>query len=128
MAFGDPINLRLSAAAEAEYTAEAARRTIPLRTLLRERLEAGANTLAELRELRDELSDLRHLRDELSELCRAVEAIPALAGHESPPPQSDPLLIALQLESVMLLRQLAGREKVTNAHAEMRRRGVDPLA
>lgn len=128
MAFGDPINLRLSAAAEAEYTAEAARRTIPLRTLLRDRLEAGAVTLAELRELRDELMALRQLRAEFSELRQAVEALPASTGHEGAQPPSDPLLVALQLESLLLLRALAGREKVASAQAEMRRRGLEPLA
>lgn len=116
MAFGDPINLRLSAAAEAEYTAEAARRTIPLRTLLRERLEAGATTLAELRELRDELSSLR----------RTVEALPALARHEAASSLPDQAFVALQLEAVLLLRSLTGPDKVRSAHAEMRRRGVDP--
>ena len=128
MAFGDPINLRLSAAAEAEYTAEAARRTIPLRTLLRERLEAGASTLAELRELRDELLDLRQVRDELLALRRAVEALPSSSGPDGAQPPSDPLMVALQLESLLLLRALAGRDKVSSAQAEMRRRGLEPLA
>ncbi len=114
MAFGDPINLRLSAAAEAEYTAEAARRTMPLRTLLRERLENGAGALVELRTLREEIEDLR----------RAVEARPAPAMSEAS--QADPVLVALQLEAVLLLRSLTGPDKVRSAHAEMRRRGVDP--
>src|SRR5688572_684830 len=104
MSFGNPIQVRLSREKRLAYEEEAARQDKPLGTYLRERLEADDV-------LRGELAAIRHdVAVGVSELRRAVEE-----GRGSAPSEG------LPLETLLLLRAVAGPERVKLVQAELRR-------
>ncbi|MBB2973718.1 mobilization protein [Mesorhizobium sp. RMAD-H1] len=111
---GNPLTLRLSPEKHLQYEDEAARRGKPLGTYLRERLEAGDAVHDELAAIRRELFGLHRAIDDLvNEGLRTVEK---RSGGTTP----------LMLEILLLLRAVAGMDKLTMVKGELRRLGYMP--
>ena len=108
MALGEPIKFRLTPEKHAQYEDEAARLGKPLGTYLRERLEADDA-------VRDELAELRR---EVVGLHRAVED---LAGEGPRAGGGDEGTKAVMLEVLLLLRAVAGADKLKMAQGELKR-------
>lgn len=111
MALGEPIKFRLTPEKHAQYEDEAARLGKPLGTYLRERLEADDA-------VRDELAELRR---EVVGLHRAVED---LAGEGPRAGGGDEGTKAVMLEVLLLLRAVAGADKLKMAQGELKRLGL----
>lgn len=110
-ALGHPIQLRLDAASQAQYEAEAASRNLPLAAYLRERL-AASNHLAH---------ELSALRQSLAEIAAAT----AQNGQPAAKANADPRTFSMQVETLLLLRVLmmrTGRESdLTTVHSDLQR-------
>ncbi|EBC1886512.1 mobilization protein [Salmonella enterica] len=111
MALGEPIKFRLTPEKHAQYEDEAARLGKPLGTYLRERLEADDAVRDELAALRREVASLHHMIEDLAD-----------AG---PRGQAEPGTNPVQIETLLLLRAIAGPERMKPVKGEMKRLGID---
>lgn len=111
MALGEPIKFRLTPEKHAQYEDEAARLGKPLGTYLRERLEAADETRDELLAMRQQLTALHHMIEDLAD-----------AG---PRGQAEPGTNPVQIETLLLLRAIAGPERMKPVKGEMKRLGID---
>ena len=109
MALGHPIHLRLSAEKQHLYESEAASRNLPLVTYLRQRLENGDALLEEISALRRAVS-------------MATKNISAAQSSEETPTPSTSL--AIQIETLLLLRSMASPQKSQIIHGELKRLGL----
>lgn len=107
MALGNPVNVRLSVEKQLQYEAEAAGQGVPLGTYLRQRLEAADDVLHELATLR-----------------RAVERV-ATAAQPAVPSAPTSAEFGVQLEMLLLLRQIAQAQKTQIAQQELKRLGIE---
>ncbi|MFL0419560.1 hypothetical protein [Sphingomonas sp. 179-A 4D3 NHS] len=110
--------VRLTDAQTLIYTAQAEQRGVPLSTYLRERLERADRADEELSSIR---ASLMELGDAVDELRRERPA----DGHASPAP-SQPADDAMAIETLLLLRGLAGPQKQQMVKAEVERQGLTP--
>lgn len=110
--------VRLTDAQTLIYTAQAEQRGVPLSTYLRERLERADRADEELSSIR---ASLMELGDAVDELRRERPA----DGHASPAP-SQPADDAMAIETLLLLRGLAGPQQQRMVMAEVERRGLVP--
>ncbi|KKO70264.1 hypothetical protein AAV32_17475 (plasmid) [Kerstersia gyiorum] len=112
MALGSPVQLRLSPDKRMIYEDEAARQGKALATYLRERLEAQDDEQARSAALRAELAN------GMAELRGIVER----GGSSTPGDKTgDPSIL---LELLILMRAVAGPDRIKMAHAELRRQGL----
>lgn len=112
MALGHPIQVRLNPSRQLIYEDEAARQGKPLATYLRERLEA----------LDDEQARSEALRAELANGMAELRGIVERGGNAAPgDTSSDPSIL---LELLILMRTVAGPDKMKMAHAELKRQGM----
>lgn len=105
MALGNPINVRLNVEKQQHLEAEAAAHGVPLGTYLRQRIESADDLLNELTALR-----------------RAVERMTAAVA---PPSTEAGQQVGVQLEMLLLLRQIAQGQKTQVAQQEMKRLGFE---
>lgn len=112
MALGEPIKFRLTPEKHAQYEDEAARLGKPLGTYLRERLEADDAVRDELAALRREVVSLHHVIEDLADTGLRYD-------------QSGPGPNAVQIETLLLLRAIAGPERMKPVKGEMKRLGID---
>ncbi|CCJ51901.1 MULTISPECIES: mobilization protein [Pseudomonadota] len=112
MALAEPIKLRISPEKHAQYEDEAARRGKPLGTYLRERLEAGDSVRDELAAMRRELASLHHAVEDLA------------AAGQRPADGDGQGATAVQIETLLLLRAIAGPDRMTTIRGELKRLGV----
>jgi|SRR5690606_2114488 len=108
---GNPLTLRLSPEKHLDYEDEAARRGKPLSTYLRERLEAGDAVHDELIAIHRKLINLQIAIDDLADGEPLTTETPS--GQE----------ISVMLEILLLLRSIAGMEKMTMVKRELMRLG-----
>lgn len=108
---GDPLTVRLTPEKHALYEAAAAHSGKPLSTYLRERLEEADKVAEELFALRRSVAGLHNKIEDLAEIAPSVEA--AREDVSSP-----------QVEALMLLRAIAGTERIKVVHGELRRLGL----
>lgn len=113
MALGDPIQVRLSPEKQALLEDEAARKGKKLATYLRERLEAEDDVHGELASLRRELASLHHTVEDLA----AAGPRPAEGGGQG--------VTAIQIETLLLLRAVAGPDRMKTIRGELKRLGYD---
>ena len=104
---GNPLTLRLRLEKHAQYEDEAGRLGKPLGTYLRERLEAADETRDELLEIRKQLATLRHLIEDLAD--------------GGPREREGPGTNPVQIETLLLLRAIAGPERMKPVMGEMKR-------
>lgn len=114
MTLGYPIQVRLSPEKQTILEDEAARKGKKLATYLRERLEAEHDVYGELTSLRRELANLHHT---VEDLLSAVEPRQADGGGRS--------VIAIQIETLLLLRSIAGPDRMKTIRGELKRLGYD---
>lgn len=111
MALGSPVQLRLSPDQRMIYEDEAARQGKALATYLRERLEAQDNKQARSAALRTELAngmaELRGILERRDITPTGVICEPSV-----------------MLELLLLLRSLAGPDRLKMTHAELKRQGL----
>jgi len=112
MALGHPVQVRLNPSRQLIYEDEAARQGKALATYLRERLEAQDDEQARSAALRAELAN------GMAELRGIVERGGSSATGDS---TGDPRIL---LELLILMRAIAGPEKLKMAHAELKRQGL----
>src|SRR5690606_22205957 len=111
MALGDPIQVRLSPEKQALLEDEAARKGKRLATYLRELLEGENDLQGELAAIRREVASLHHMIEGLAD-----------AG---PRGQAEPGTTPVQIETLLLLRAIAGPERMKPVKGEMKRLGID---
>ena len=111
MALGDPIQVRLSPEKQALLEDEAARKGKRLATYLRELLEGENDLQGELAALRREVVSLHHVIEDLADT--------GLRG------QAEPGTNPVQIETLLLLRAIAGPERMKPVKGEMKRLGID---
>lgn len=114
MTLGYPIQVRLSPEKQTILEDEAARKGKKLATYLRERLEAEHDVYGELTSLRRELANLHHT---VEDLLSAVEPRQAGGGGRS--------VMAMQIETLLLLRSIAGPDRMKTIRGELKRLGYD---
>lgn len=127
MALGEPVRVRLSEALQPVFEDEAARRGESLSTYLRKRLEDGAESVMDLAELRRELATLgRELATVRRQLEAQVREMPAPAPDPTPSslPVDNDALVPMLAELLLLMRDLAGAERIRRAQSELRRQGM----
>lgn len=112
MALGHPVQVRLNPSRQLIYEDEAARQGKALATYLRERLEAQDDEQARSAALRAELAN------GMAELRGIVERGGTSTSGNNAADQS------MLLELLILMRAVAGPDKIKMAHAEMKRQGV----
>lgn len=112
MALGSPVQLRLSPDQRMIYEDEAAQQGKALATYLRERLEAQDNEKTRSAALRAELAN------GMAELRGIVER----GGSSTPGDYAGDQSILLEL--LILMRAVAGPDRIKMAHAELRRQGL----
>lgn len=112
MALGSPVQLRLSPDQRMIYEDEAARQGRPLATYLRERLEAQDAEKARSEALRTELAN------GMAELRGIVER-KGSPSHEDTTGDS-----SIFLELLILMRAIAGPDRIKMVHAELKRQGL----
>lgn len=112
MALGSPVQLRLSPDQRMIYEDEAARQGKPLATYLRERLEAQDDKKDRSAALRAELAN------GMAELRGIVER----GGSSTPGDKTGDSSILLEL--LILMRAIAGPDRIKMTHAELRRQGI----
>src|SRR5690554_6840360 len=110
MALGDPIQVRLSPEKQVLLEDEAARKGKRLATYLRELLESENDLQGELAALRREVVSLHHVIEDLAD-----------TGLRSD--QSGPGPNAVQIETLLLLRAIAGPERMKPVKGELKRLG-----
>lgn len=110
---GDPITLRLSVEQKALLEDEAARQGKRLSTYVRELLESENDLQGALAALRREIASLHHVIEDLAD-----------TGPRSD--QSGPGSNAVQIETLLLLRAIAGPERAKVVWGELRRIGYEP--
>lgn len=116
MRLGQPIKLRLSPDKQLAYEDEAARQGIALSTYLRGRLDALDADQARNEALRAELAN------GMAELRGIVErGGNAAPGDTSGGTSGD---TSMMLELLILMRAVAGPDKIKMAHAELKRQGL----
>lgn len=104
-----PIPIRLSEAKWIEYSAEAEARGMGLSTYLRDRLEQDGQHRKELAVIRSILEELRNAASKSR--TDVVKETPSQKSSDT----------ALQIETLYLLRHLAGPEKCRFVHGELER-------
>jgi len=112
MALGHPIQLRLNPDRQLAYEDEAARQSKALATYLRERLEAQDDEQARSESLRAELAN------GMAELRGIVERNGSNLSSNAIGEQS------MMLELLLLLRAVAGPDRLKMTHAELKRQGL----
>lgn len=107
---GPPTTVRFSEEFQLELMAAAGRKGVPVSELVRERLEF----VGPLQEA------LEGLRQDIAFIPRGQSAGPAQAPATAPEatPES-----AVQIETLMLLRSIAGPQRLREVHAELSRQG-----
>ncbi len=113
MALGDPIQVRLSPEKQALLEDEAARKGKRLATYVRELLESENDLQGALAALRREIASLHHVIEDLAD-----------TGPRSD--QSGSGSNAVQIETLLLLRAIAGPERAKVVWGELRRIGYEP--
>jgi len=113
MTLGDPIQIRLSTEKQVLLEDEAARKGKKLATYLRERLEAEDDVYGELASLRRELVSLHHTVEDLA------VALP------QPTDGTGQGGTAIQIETLLLLRAIAGPDRMKTIRSELKRLGYD---
>src|SRR5690606_13741119 len=108
---GAPIHVRLSPEKQALLEDEAARKGKRLATYLRELLEGENDLEGELAALRREVVSLHHVIEDLADT--------GLRG------QAEPGTNPVQIETLLLLRAIAGPERMKPVKGEMKRLGID---
>lgn len=119
MALGNPIQIRLSPEKQFILEREAEAAGKPLGTFLREKLEGETDTRDELAALRRAVdADLGAIRDAVTSI--QDRSAPTHAG--TGPSRADNGLL---LEIALLLRAIAGPERMKLVQTELRRLGFD---
>ena len=120
MPLGEPIKLRLKPETEQRVTYEAQARGIAVTAVLREKVEQAMDMAGQVAEFRRELDagfyDLRERQEDFSELLQIKST-----AHE------DGYNISAIYEIILLLRSIAGTERLSNAHREMKKLGLTPF-
>lgn len=112
MTLGHPIQIRLNPSRQIIYEDEAAQQGKALATYLRERLEAQDDEQARSAALRTELAN------GMAELRGILERGGNSTLRDS---TGDPSIL---LELLILMRAVAGPDKIKMAHAEIKRQGL----
>lgn len=114
MALGLPIQLRLEPQKQALYEEEAANKGLPMATYLRQRLTKDdvdhERNEALRREINNGMAEIRALLSELDGASRGAEG--------------GQLDQSMMLEMLLLLRAVAGPERMKMAHGELKRQGL----
>ncbi len=118
MALSDSIKVRLREGQAMVYAAEAESRGVGVATIIRERLERVDRADEQLSSIR---ASLMELGDAVDELHRERPA----DGNVSPS-SSQPADDAMAIETLLLLRGLAGPQQQRMVMAEVERRGLIP--
>lgn len=112
MALGEPVKVRLTRERHALLEAEAARTGKPLSTYLREVIEEAHELHGTLAALRRDVTLLHDRLDDLGEQRPSSTAASAS-------------VTAVQVETLLLLRALAGPDRLKAVRGELKRIGYD---
>ncbi|QPT38950.1 Uncharacterised protein [Oligella ureolytica] len=111
MALGDPIQVRLSPEKQLILEDEAARKGKRLATYLRELLESENDVQGELAALRRDVASLHHMVEDLADSGLRTSDTEQAAN-------------PVQIEILLLLRAIAGPERMKPVNGEMKRLGI----
>jgi hypothetical protein len=115
------VRVRLTEGQMLIYTAEAERRGVPVSTYLRDRLAEADTVNEDVASIRAAMIDMGETMDELRDRPADRQATaPAQVAQTSNEPT------AVQVETLLLLRALAGAQKLQMVMAEVERQGFTP--